>query len=66
MRLKPIGLVVVVAALGTPLIWWPGIAQGRDMVALGSQYLGIWALIAMAISPAPRIAASRRDACSSR
>ena len=50
MRLKPSGLILVTAALGTPLVWWPGLAQGRDVVALGSQYLGIWALIAMAIS----------------
>ena len=38
------------AAIAAPLIWLPGIAQGRDGIALFSQYLGMAALIAMAIS----------------
>lgn len=49
MSLRPLGLVVTAAALAVPVIWWPGIAQGRDVIALFSQYLGIWALIAMAL-----------------
>ena len=32
------------------MIWLPSIAQGRDGIALFSQYLGMSALIAMAIS----------------
>ena len=38
------------AAIAAPLAWLPGIAQGRDGIALFSQYLGMSALIAMAIS----------------
>ena len=41
---------MVAAALAAPLIWLPGIAQSRDGIALFSQYLGMSALIAMAIS----------------
>lgn len=33
-----------------PLIWLPGIVSGHDVVAMVSQYLGMTALIAMAIS----------------
>ena len=44
------GLVVVAVSLATPLVWLPQIAQGRDIVALFSQYLGMSALIAMATS----------------
>ncbi len=44
------GFVVVAIAMLVPLIWLPGIAQNRDIVALFSQYLGLMALIAMAIS----------------
>ena len=50
MTLRPIGLVLVAAAIAGPLAWLPGIAEGRDAVALFSQYLGMSALIAMAIS----------------
>ena len=49
MALSPLVLVVTAVALGVPFIWWPSIAQGRDVSALFSQYLGIWALIAMAL-----------------
>ena len=41
---------MVAAAIAAPLAWLPGIAPGRDMIALFSQYLGMSALIAMAIS----------------
>lgn len=50
MTLTPLGLAIVAAAIAAPLIWLPGIAQGRDGVALFSQYLGMSALITMAIS----------------
>jgi len=48
--LKPIGLAATAAALLAPVIWLPGIAADRDAVALFSQYLGMTALISMAIS----------------
>ncbi|MBO6896548.1 MAG: ferredoxin reductase family protein [Shimia sp.] len=48
--MKKIGLLLVAAALALPFVWWPQIAQGRDGIALFSQYLGLGALIAMAIS----------------
>jgi len=50
MSLKPTGLVLCAAALATPLVWFPALAAGRDSIALFSQYLGIWALIAMALA----------------
>ncbi len=48
--MKKLGLIVVTAALVAPFIWWSSIAQGRDGIALFSQYLGLGALIAMASS----------------
>ena len=48
--MKPLGLTIIAIALLIPLIWLPGIAAGRDAVALTSQYIGLTALIAMAIS----------------
>lgn len=48
--MKKLGLIVVTAALAAPFSWWPSIAQGRDGIALFSQYLGLGALIAMAFS----------------
>ena len=36
------------AAIAAPLIWLPGIAEGRDVIALFSQHPGMSALIAMA------------------
>lgn len=50
MSLKATGLLATTALLAAPLIWFPALAQGRDVIALFSQYLGIWALIAMALS----------------
>ncbi len=47
MRLS--GFAIIAIALLIPMIWLPGIAQGRDVVALVSQYFGMTALIAMAI-----------------
>ncbi len=48
--MKPTGILLICVALLAPLIWLPGIAPGRDVIALFSQYLGMMALIAMAIS----------------
>ena len=48
--LRPLGLALVTAALAAPLIWLPGIAGDREGIALFSQYLGMSAFIAMAIS----------------
>ena len=50
MALKPLGLAIIGAAMLMPVAWLPGIAAGRDGVALFSQYLGMTAIIAMAIS----------------
>ena len=50
MTLRPLGLAMVVLAIAAPLSWLPKIARGRDIIALFSQYLGMSALIAMAIS----------------
>lgn len=50
MTLKPFGLALCTVSLATPMIWFPEIAKGRDAIALFSQYLGIWALIAMALA----------------
>lgn len=50
MTLRPLGIVLVAAAIAAPLVWLPGIAQGRDSIALFSQYLAMSALISMAIS----------------
>ena len=49
MSVRPLGVVVSIVALAVPFIWLPGIAHGRDVIALFSQYLGIAALIAMAL-----------------
>ncbi len=48
--LKKLGLLIVAVALALPFYWWPSIAQGRDGIALFSQYLGLGALIAMMFS----------------
>lgn len=50
MTLGPLDIVIVAAAIATPLVWLPGIAQGRDGIALFNQYLVISVLISMAIS----------------
>jgi len=50
MTLKPFGLALCAVSLATPMIWFPEIAKGRDAIALFSQYLGIWALIVMALA----------------
>lgn len=50
MALSRIGILLVAAALLAPMIWLPEIASGRSKSAVFSQYLGLTALIAMAIS----------------
>ena len=50
MGIRLTGLVVTGALLLAPLIWLPAIGVGRDQAALFSQYLGMTAIIAMAIS----------------
>lgn len=50
MRLNPIGLLLTAIAILLPIIWLPALNHGRDTLALFSQYMGIAALIAMAIS----------------
>lgn len=48
--MRPLGLAVIAASCLAPLIWLPAIAAGRDVVALFSQYLGMLALIVMALA----------------
>lgn len=49
MRVHPIGLILTLVALLFPIIWLPGLNHKGDTLALFSQYMGIAALIAMAI-----------------
>ena len=49
MILRQLGLALAAAIAPTP-VWLPGIADGRDGIALFSQYLVRSALIAMAVS----------------
>ena len=44
------GFVVVIVAMLIPTMWLFGLATGRNNIALFSQYLGMTAIIAMAIS----------------
>jgi len=50
MAVRKIGLAATGIAMLVPLLWLPGIVAGRDMLAMFSQYLGMTALIAMALS----------------
>lgn len=50
MGLKPLGMVVMGVLVLLPITWLPGIGVGRDTAALFSQYLGMTALICMAVS----------------
>ncbi|MEM7242592.1 MAG: ferredoxin reductase family protein [Pseudomonadota bacterium] len=50
MKLKAAGFVLTTGLMAAPLIWVPEIAVGRDVSAVVSQYLGMTALIAMALS----------------
>ena len=44
------GILLILLTMGVPFIWFPEIAQGRDSIALFSQFMGILALIAMSIT----------------
>ena len=48
--MRPTGLILVAILCLIPLLWLPGIAVGIDKVALASQYFGMVALVAMAVS----------------
>jgi hypothetical protein len=48
--MRLLGLLLILAALLLPAVEFVGLAPGRDSVALFSQYLGVCALIAMAIT----------------
>ncbi|GGE47935.1 ferredoxin reductase family protein [Actibacterium pelagium] len=48
--MKILGIGLIVVALLAPLIWLPAHGQGKDVIALGSQYLGLVSLIAMAFA----------------
>lgn len=50
MTLNPLGLIVTTAALTAPLFWMAPLAAEHDTIALFSQYLGIVALVAIAIT----------------
>ena len=47
--MKPLGLILSIAALLAPLIWLPALAMTHDVVAILSQYLGLAALIAISL-----------------
>jgi len=49
MRVNPIGLLLTIVAILLPIIWLPALNHKGDTLALFSQYMGIAALIAMAI-----------------
>ncbi|MEL7466846.1 MAG: ferric reductase-like transmembrane domain-containing protein [Pseudomonadota bacterium] len=48
--MKPTGLFIIFAACLLPWVWLPSIGQGRDLIALVSQYVGMIALIVMAFA----------------
>ena len=50
--MKPLGLTLIAALLAVPLIWVPDLMAKHSPVAVFSQLLGIWALIAMATGQA--------------
>ncbi len=45
--MRLIGLILIAVLIAVPLIWLPAIGQGRDQLALFSQYLGMVSLILM-------------------
>lgn len=49
MRVHPLGLLLTLLAILFPIIWLPGLNHKGDSLALFSQYMGVAALIAMAI-----------------
>ena len=48
--MRPLGIIVIIAALAIPLVWFVPLASQHDPIALFSQYLGSAALIAMGLS----------------
>jgi predicted ferric reductase len=50
MAMRPLGLLLVAAALAVPIPWFAALAGQHDPIALLSQYFGSAALIVMAIS----------------
>ncbi|MBO6756949.1 MAG: ferredoxin reductase family protein [Roseibium sp.] len=48
--MRPLGLILIAAAVLVPIIWFAPLAATRDPVALFSQYLGSSALILMGIN----------------
>ena len=50
MTLKPLGLIITALSVATPLYWMVPIAAKQDSLALLSQYLGVVALITMALT----------------
>lgn len=49
-HMRPFGIVLILAALLAPLIWYAEWIAGRDGTAMFSQYIGSVAIIAMAIA----------------
>lgn len=50
MGIKLTGIVTIVVAILGPIVWLPGMVSGNNAIPLFSQYLGMSAIIAMAIS----------------
>jgi len=50
MQLKPTGIAITAVALALPWIWLPALASKHDTIAVLSQYFGMAALIAMALT----------------
>jgi hypothetical protein len=50
MAMRPLGLLLVAAALTVPIPWFAAPAGQHDPIALLSQYFGSAALIVMAMS----------------
>lgn len=48
--MRPLGLIIVFAAILAPLYWFIPLAAKHDALAVYSQYIGVVALIAMGIS----------------
>lgn len=48
--MRPIGIILIVAALLAPLYWYVGLIAGPNGSAMFSQYIGSVSIIAMAIS----------------
>lgn len=49
-QMRPVGILLILVAIFTPLIWYAEWIAGRDGTAMFSQYIGSVAIIAMAIT----------------